>query len=129
MKRLLLGLMLLVTAGAASAEWTRVGDNYLFFQYVDGATIRRNGNLVKMWDLSDFKTVQTGPSGESYLSQKTQLEYDCKEEKGRRLAYILFGGQMGNGKVVYSDSDTDKWSPNAPESFGEIMWKIACGKK
>jgi hypothetical protein len=27
MKQLLLGLMLLVTAGAASAEWTRVDDN------------------------------------------------------------------------------------------------------
>jgi hypothetical protein len=27
MKRLLMGLMLLVTAGAASAEWTRVSEN------------------------------------------------------------------------------------------------------
>ncbi len=71
MKRLLLGLMLLVTAGAACAEWTVAGGNDQFVQYVDRATIRRNGNLVKMWDLSDLKTVQTGPGGESFLSHKT----------------------------------------------------------
>ena len=75
MKRLLMGLMLVMTATAASAEWTRVGDADEFIQYVDVATIRRNGNLVKMWDLKDFKTVQA-IAGKSYLSDKGQQEYD-----------------------------------------------------
>ena len=35
MKRLLLGLMLLVTATAASAEWTIAGGSDEFIQYVD----------------------------------------------------------------------------------------------
>ena len=65
MKRLLLGLMLLMTAGAASAEWTRAGSNDDFIYYVDRATIRPNGNFVKMWLLYDFKTVRTSV-GHSY---------------------------------------------------------------
>ena len=79
MKRLLLGLMLAITATVASAEWTVSGGSDEFIQYVDRATIRRNGNLVKMWDMADFKTVQKGAASESYLSDKTQTKYDCKE--------------------------------------------------
>ena len=126
MKRLLMGLMLLVTAGAASAEWTIAGGNDEFVQYVDRATIRRNGNLVKMWDLMDNKTVQTD-AGDSHLSSKAQQEYDCKEEKSRTLAFTWFGGQMGSGKVVFSNSDPGKWRPIEPGSIGETLWKIACG--
>ena len=127
MNRLLMGLMLLVTATAASAEWTVASGDDEVIQYVDKGSIRRNGNLVKMLDLIDFKTVQT-VSGDSYLSDKAQSEYDCKEEKVRTLALIFFSGQMGNGKVVYSDSDTMKWIPVPPGSFGATLWKIACGK-
>ena len=134
MKRLLLGLMLLVTATAASAEWTIAGetrggtDDYI--QYVDRATIRRNGDLVKMWGLTDFKTVQKAAGGESYLSGKTQWEFDCKDEKVRSLAFTWFGGQMGSGKVVYADGDVrGKWQPIEPGSVGETQWKIACGRE
>ena len=131
MKRLLMGLMLLVTAGAANAGWTIVGDTGddgdAFIQYVDRATIRRNGNFVKMWDLKNYKTVQTN-AGYSYLLSMTQREFDCKEEKLRILALTWFSGQMGNGNPVYSGSDPEKWSPVYPGSIGESTWKIACGK-
>ena len=110
MKRLLMGLMLLVTAGAANAGWTIVGDTGDdgddFIQYVDRATIRRNGNFVKMWDLKNYKTVQTN-AGYSYLLSMTQREFDCKEEKLRILALTWFSGQMGNGNPVYSGSDPE----------------------
>ena len=129
MKRLLIALMLLVTAGAASAEWTAAGFNDEFIQYVDKATIRRDGNFVKMWDLADFKTVHKSAAGHSFLSQKIQSEYDCKEEKSRILALSRFSGQMGNGKAVYLDSETGKWYPVSPGSMEEILWKIACGKQ
>lgn len=127
MKRLLLGLMLLVTAPTASAEWTQSGESDNYILYVDRATIRRNGNFVKMWDMSDYKTVQT-VNGDSVLSTKRQSEYDCKDEMLRDHAFTVFSGQMGRGKVVYSNDDTKKWGPIAPESMGEALWKIACGK-
>ena len=128
MKRLLLGLMLLVTATAASAEWTVAGETDNFIQYVDRATIRRNGNYVKMWDLLDYERVKV-IGGKSDLSQRTQKEYDCKEEKKRILALTSFSGQMGNGTINYDDSNTGKWSPVAPGTVNEILWKIACGKQ
>ena len=128
MKRLLIGLMLLMTATAASAEWTRVGDTDEHIQFVDRATIRRNSNLVKMWDLAAYKTVRD-TVGHPYWSRNNQREYDCKEEQVRTLAFTVFVGKMGDGKVVFTHSETEKWDPISPESVGETLWKIACGKK
>ena len=127
MKRILI-VILLVISGNSYAEWTQFGGSDEFTQYIDKETIRRNGNFVKMWDLKDFKTAQNY-SSDSYLSDKAQWEYDCKEERGRILAFSWFSGQMGNGKVVYLKSDTGKWSPIQPDSVGEALWKVACGKK
>ena len=123
-----MGLMLLLVSGAASAEWTYAGEGGNYIHYVDRTTIRRNGNFVKMWDLIDFKKVEV-IGGKSDLSRRAQYEYDCKEEKMRSLALTTFSGQMGSGAVNYTDSDTEKWVPVAPESIGETQWKIACGKK
>ena len=131
MKRLLLGLMLAMTASAASAKWTGVDYDDELITYVDRATIRRSGNFVKMWDLMDNKTAQNSnyAVGNSYFSDKIQFEFDCKEERARTLAITWFDGQMGSGKVVHNTSETSlKWQPIRPESMGETLWKIACGK-
>ena len=129
MKQLLMGLMLLVTAVSASAEWTAAGDSDEFIQYVDRATIRRNGNFVKMSSLTDFKTVQKSAAGKSYLSEKQQAEYDCKEKKKRYFGLALYAGKMGSGKAVFSTSETSMtWFPIGRGGIGETQWKIACGK-
>ena len=128
MKRLLMGLMLLVTATAASAEWTIAGGNDSSIVYVDRATIRRNENLVKMWSLDDLKKAEVS-NGKSTLSARSQSEYDCVEEKVRYLAFTTFSGQMANGTITYTDSDTGKWTPVPPGSINATLWKIACGKK
>ena len=128
MKRLLV-VLLLVISGNSYAEWTWFSGDDEIVIYVDRATIRRNGNFVKMWGLYDLKTVQNY-SGDSYLSSKTQTEYDCKGEKIRLVELFFYSGEMGKGKVVYSSSEADmKWRSFPPQSFAEGQWKIACGKK
>ena len=124
MKRLLLGLMLLVTAGAASAAWTLVGPNDDITLYVDRATIRRTGNFVKMWILFDYIKVDV-----THQSSRSQNEFDCKGEKMRALAITSFSGQMLSGTVNHTENTTGEWTAVAPQSMGETMWKIACGKK
>jgi len=127
MERLLLGLMLLMTAGAANADWTVAEVNDAFTLYVDKTTSRRNGNFVKMWNLYDFKKAQ-GSGRISSLSGRTQEEYDCKEEQSRILGQTNFSGQMLSGNVNHYDSNTGKWEAVAPGSVAEVLWKIACEK-
>jgi hypothetical protein len=117
---------------AAHAEWTQIdvsnkpGD--AFTLYVDTATIQRNGNLVRIWDLQDFREPQT-VDGQLYLSEKTQIEFDCEAKKARVLATIDCAGRMCNGKVVYSDADASEWTAVGANTLGELEWKAACSVK
>lgn len=126
----LLMALLVLSNGPVYAEWLLVsgGDHTELTVYVDPDTIRREGNLVKMPSLIDYKTPQTIAS-DSLLSIQRQSEYDCTEERTRMLASTWFSGNMKSGQVVHSDSDEDEWKPVAPGSIAQAMLDIACGKE
>lgn len=125
----LIALMLL-SSSPAYAEWVAVGGNDQtgMTTYADPGTIRRKGDLVKMWQLNDFKTVQT-VEGNSFLSTKKQREFNCAEERTRILAATQFSGNMGTGEVVWRNANEQKWEPVVPESIGQTLWEFTCGKK
>jgi hypothetical protein len=96
--------------------------------YADPATMRREGDLVKMEVLFDFKTIQT-KAGMSYLSAKAQMEYDCAEQRFRGLAVMYFSGNMESGNLLDRGSGKGKWLPVSSSSLDQTLWKVACGKK
>lgn len=123
-------MLLMLSSQSVYAEWILVsGDDEAGLKvYVDPATLRRNGNLAKMWQLYDYKTVQT-VAGDSLLSMKRFNEYDCTEERTRMLGYTWFSGNMGNGNVVYSTTEHQPWEPVVPRTINRTLWKVACDKK
>lgn len=128
---LLIALTLLVlSSGPAYAEWVKVSgsDETGKTVYVDPTSIRRNSNLVRMWQFYDFKTVQT-VGGVRFLSAKEQWEFDCAEDRSRVLALKEYSGTMGSGTVVYTNSQVGKWLPVMPDSIGQTVWNVACGKQ
>jgi hypothetical protein len=129
MKRLLLITLLFLSSDPAYAEWVVVGvSDSGMTTYADPDTIRRKGNLVKMWYLYDFKTTQT-ILNKSYLSSRSQDEYDCTHDRHRALASTSFSGNMGSGKVRSSYSIKGKWEPVSPGTITQALWKVACEKK
>lgn len=131
MTRLFLITLLVLSRGPVYAEWVSIGSSEGkggVTMYVDRDTIRRNGNLVKIWVLEDFKTIQT-VGGVSHLSGKRQMQYECAEERFYQLAITRFSGNMGNGNAGYSGSEERKWEPVEPESVGQALWEFAYGKK
>lgn len=126
----LLITLLVLSSGAVYAGWvlTSGDDEAGLTVYVDPDSIRQKGNLAKMWQLYDYKTVQS-VAGDSLLSFKRYNEYDCTEARTRMLAYTWFSGNMGSGTVVYSTPDEQQWEPVAPRSINQALWKVACSKK
>lgn len=62
MKRLLLTILLFLSSNTAYADWVAVGGKVEagMGAYADPVTMRREGDLVKMEVLFDFKTRQGG---------------------------------------------------------------------
>jgi surface-adhesin protein E len=128
MRKSILMMLLAVVSSSAAAEWVEVDRTESETAYADSTTIRRRGDMVKMWSLFDLKTLELA-NGKPYMSQREQREYDCKEELTRMLHFSLHGANMGGGTVVHVGPDPGKWTPVAPGSIAESLWKFACGKR
>jgi hypothetical protein len=122
-------LLLWIASGPAYAGWVSLGDTESGTRvYVDRSTLFSKGNLVTMWILYDFRSMRTA-AGKSYLSAKTQTEYDCTQKRHRTLVDMGFSSIMGLGAVVYNESFQREWASITPESLGQKLWKFACGKQ
>jgi surface-adhesin protein E len=122
--------VLLLSVESAHAEWVIVSgnDENRFVIYADPDSIRKNGELVGMWDLWDYALEQTY-FDHPYLSLKRQAEYDCKGKRARKLSVTTYTGNMGNGTVGFHSNTEEAWSPVAPGTINEELWEYACSKK
>ncbi len=128
-------ILLALTSGSVHAEWVAVEKQYqthgLQTVYFDPDTIRRDGNLVKMVTLVDWKWMQGNRSPSRFSSTKVKKQFDCVGKRLRLLVITDYYGQMGTGtrvaETVY-DSEGD-WNPVEPASLNHALWEVACGKE
>ncbi len=124
-KNFLLLLCLGLLSNNATAKWiyvTAASDSVRY--YVDASTIRKNANIVKMWDLQDESAAT---ANNKPLSVASQSEYDCKAETSKRITATAYSANMGMGEALYS-APSSEWKPLVPESIGWRLWEVACGK-
>ena len=127
-RKTILMLLLAVFSTTAAADWFPVGGNENGTIYTDPATINKEGDIVSMWDLLDFKSVQVTTLGKKFLSQMSHHELDCKEKRGRLLETTIYSGNAESGEVIYRDISSGQWESLKPESVLQILWNIACGQ-
>ncbi len=118
----------------AYAEWVAVEKDYLLSGlqtvHVDPESICREGNLVTIWQLIDFKWMQGNPRGpHRFLSTKTHKQFDCAGKRVRLLAFTEFSRGMGTGMPRDGYVDKDNWLPVEAESMSHALWEVACGKE
>ncbi len=130
MTRLLLIALLVLSRGPVYAEWVAIEKNHQLSElqtvYVDPTTIRREGNLVTMWQLTDFMWTQGGLIGRRFLSTKTHKQFDCAEKRVRLLGFTEFSRRMGTGILAAGYVDEGTWLPVEPESMNQTLWEVAC---
>lgn len=130
MRRTILALLLAATSGAAAADfgkWEMVDRTDAFVIYADTATIRRLGEQVQMWELSDARTDKALAMVRNARSFKMEREYDCARQQLRLLYVSWHSENMGEGAIVGSNSVPGPWQPVLAGTIGERLWKIACG--
>jgi len=122
-KTLLLSLLLLAT-GSAWAGWEGVSTSASSHLYIDRATLRKDGNLRRMWSLQDLKQRDEG----GVMSFRARYEYDCKNERNRILSMSTHSEPMAGGKTLFIGGEHVKWSEIPPGSAIGIALEIACAQ-
>lgn len=136
-KTILTILLLIVVSTDAAAEWLMVGVHDGGDIYADPSTIFKNGDLVKMWSLVDYKIPRVFGRLKPCKSMKVQSEFDCKEKQSRGLSFFAYSGNMGSGEaanmsgagISYIDTNPKNWVPVPHNGTGPALWKIACEKR
>jgi hypothetical protein len=137
MTSFLRGYLLLIVLGMsgvpAYAEWVPIDGTYqspgLRTIYIDRASIRREGDLVTLSVLIDWRSMQGGRSPSRFYSTTLKKQFDCASTRLRRLAFTDFYGHMGTGPSIASYESEGSWLAVEPESLSQGLWEAACGKK
>ena len=80
----------------------------------------------------NFKSPETNSSGKQYKSTVVKSIFDCQASRIQIVALYFYSDQMGKGEVVSSSSfpiTESEWSYAPPNSIGDSLIKVACGRK
>jgi hypothetical protein len=120
--RTILYLLIAVMAAPAWAEWVAVSESNDLVAYIEPSSIRRNGNLRKVWQVQDLK--QRDEHGA--MSRRLLVEYDCKDERFRVLSTSTHAEPMAAGKALVLVDIPSAWSAFAPDTPAEDTLEIIC---
>jgi hypothetical protein len=97
MKRLMLAVAALAFSASATAQWIQIGETHdtVLFHALD--TLRKDGNLRRVWEIQDFKS---DVFGDGVRSLRYQSEYDCMGGRLRVLYLQAFKSQMAVGEAL-----------------------------
>ena len=123
MKKLFL-VSLMMLAGSAWAEWVLYSETDTSTFYYDPATIRKDGNMRRVWELSDLR--KRHKDGE--ISRRYRAEYDCKNERTRILSFSLHSEPMAGGEVLKNFGEDKEWREIPPGTVVNTILKIVCAK-
>ena len=131
--KLLIAALLTAFSTGAMAEWTYLtsgkDSSGSLDVYIDKTTIRKRGNVAKMWLMQDYKALKESEGVAPFLSQKCLKEYDCVEVMSKLNNINNYSDHMGNGESSFSYKYNDNnWQDMTPGSIGMMEWKAACKK-
>jgi hypothetical protein len=126
---------LLVHAPAeAAAEWVALEARYqshpLQKVYIDLNTIHREGNIVTLSAMIDWKTMQGGRSPTRFYSSILTKQFDCVARRFLTVTSTEFYGHMGTGEIIGGGSYTSEglWVAIDPGTINQGLWKRVCEK-
>lgn len=98
-------------------------------QYLDIDNVVRNGDLVEMWRVFDYKAPYVRKvNRKPYTSQRVLTEFDCESMALRQLQFSWHAEAMGKGETLYENTEPELWEFGNNDQFTGPLWKIACGR-
>ena len=126
MKKIIFAFLMFISC-SVWAEWVLIARsaNGNTTHYVDPATIRREGTLLKYWALTDLKVRDNFGD----MSKRLRVELDCKKERYKMTSLTSFRDSMLEGSVTSSLSFPNaEWIDIAPDTLNEAETKYVCAR-
>ena len=122
--KLLLASLLIFFTSSVWADWIQISNNDDVIFFMDNASIRKDGNFRKVWELQNLKKKhETGA-----LSFRGRYEYDCKQERNRNLSISSHSYRFAGGTVLVTLDNVGAWEEIPPDSPASKYLKIVCAK-
>ena len=125
-------LLLVLSPSLVFAEWVVVERDYfspgLQTIYVDPTSLQRDGNLVTISQLIDYKWMQGNYVGTPrFLSTTARKQFDCTGRRVRSLTLTEYYGHMATGVAMSSYFANNQWLPIERQTLNHALFEIACG--
>lgn len=126
---------LIVVPAPVQAEWIAIEARYqlhpLRMAYIDRSTVHREGHLVTVSTLIDWKVMQGGRLPIHFCSTTFSKQFYCVDKLVRALGATDFSDHMGAGGVIGVESlvGGGHWSPVEPDTLNQGLMEAVCGKR
>jgi hypothetical protein len=127
MKKIIWIFLMMLSLTCFGEQWNSVvmNDNNSVFFY-DPDTVKRNGDFVQYWELSNYKEGITDGKV-VVLSSKSLVEVDCRKNNYRTLRVIDYDKQSGQGKVLnVSLTEQSNWKSSLVGTVSSVMEERMC---
>jgi len=121
--RFVLTLLLALATSPAFAGWEKVVETDGFVDYIDPATLRKDGNFQKVWKLHDRKQR----SADGAMSRRMLEEFDCLKLRNRTLSFSLHSESMGGGRTIITVNTPAPWENKTPALIDASTNGVVCG--
>ena len=133
MTLLLLITLLALDTTLVFAEWVVVERDYfspgLQTVYMDPTSLQRDGNLVTISQLIDYKWMQGNYVGTPrFLSTTARKQFDCASSRVRSLSFTEYYGHMATGVATSAYVANDQWQLVESQTLNHALWEISCGQ-
>ena len=110
----------------AHAELKALGNSDAATYYVDTNTVRRSGPVRTFWSIMDYNQTQTTTRGAPYLSTRSNMEMNCREQTVLMRQFSMHSGRMAQGEVLDTQGvwrDAQAIPPGTPLA---VIMKFVC---
>ena len=121
--RALLAIGLCLSPWWAHAAWEKVDENYLAEVYIDPDKVRASSVFPQAWHLIDL----ADKSKAGVKSRLVLMEYDCHEFRRRTLAFASKSEAMGEGKTLFTSTQSTPWKTVNGDTVAEKVIEMLCG--
>ncbi len=124
-KILLLSLFSIFYTTSNAQSLSKVVENSEATFYVRTDNLRKSGNSVDFWQVTDFKQPKLNKKGESYLSMEQHLIIDCASSTQNLVFVKVFSANMLSGKMIASGSLSQR-NPIPYRTSLEVIKNFVC---